>query len=277
MPGSRGGWKLVKLSYSLSPGDNRPRVGGCCRQPAMGNGRCRMHGGLSTGPRTAEGLARARRARWKHGFDSAETRALRREAAQTARNLAALVRLARAELRRRRGLVARRTRPQRPSSGAGGSSSLGMGSIARIPFRPPEVAPPLDEPGDAFLAWHGVDRTNSPSHLASSGAPAPSLPSPAPKRGGGPAPDLIRGGSCDAPQERRRTRRGHGAGVRNLSRRETESCFRDVSRLAWGRSHGFAIFRRTGFFRWTRCRKPKPLQQRVRFTPSCVVAGGTDR
>jgi hypothetical protein len=31
-----------------------------------------MHGGASTGPRTAEGLARSRRARWKHGLYSAE-------------------------------------------------------------------------------------------------------------------------------------------------------------------------------------------------------------
>jgi hypothetical protein len=40
--------------------------------PAMANGRCRMHGGASTGPRTAEGLARSKRARWKHGLYSAE-------------------------------------------------------------------------------------------------------------------------------------------------------------------------------------------------------------
>ena len=40
--------------------------------PAMANGRCRMHGGTSTGPRTAEGLARSRRARWKHGLYSAD-------------------------------------------------------------------------------------------------------------------------------------------------------------------------------------------------------------
>lgn len=33
-----------------------------------------MHGGLSTGPRTAAGLARSKRARWKHGRFSAETR-----------------------------------------------------------------------------------------------------------------------------------------------------------------------------------------------------------
>ena len=37
----------------------------------MANGRCRMHGGPSTGPRTPEGLERSRRARWKHGDRSA--------------------------------------------------------------------------------------------------------------------------------------------------------------------------------------------------------------
>ena len=58
----------------------RTRCGGKCCQPAMSNGRCRLHGGLSTGPRTPEGLARSRRARWKHGARSAEVRALRRGA-----------------------------------------------------------------------------------------------------------------------------------------------------------------------------------------------------
>ena len=57
------------------------RAGGCCRQPAMKNGRCRMHGGLSTGPRTAEGRARCAAARRTHGFYSAETTTLRRAAA----------------------------------------------------------------------------------------------------------------------------------------------------------------------------------------------------
>ena len=38
----------------------------------MRNGRCRLHGGLSTGPRTPEGLARSRRARWTHGGYSVE-------------------------------------------------------------------------------------------------------------------------------------------------------------------------------------------------------------
>jgi hypothetical protein len=52
----------------------KTRASASCRGPAMKNGRCRMHGGLSTGPRTAEGLARSRRANWKHGRYSAEAR-----------------------------------------------------------------------------------------------------------------------------------------------------------------------------------------------------------
>jgi hypothetical protein len=56
----------------------KTRAGSPCRSPAMHNGRCRMHGGASTGPRTPEGLARSRRANWKHGRYSEEARALRR-------------------------------------------------------------------------------------------------------------------------------------------------------------------------------------------------------
>jgi len=39
----------------------------CQARPVRGKARCRLHGGLSTGPRTPEGLERSRRARWKHG------------------------------------------------------------------------------------------------------------------------------------------------------------------------------------------------------------------
>ena len=156
-PPPRRGW----LRHGNPPGDYakaprcgaRTRAGGCCRQPAMRNGRCRMHGGLSTGPRTAEGLARSRRARWKHGLDSAEIRALRRETMLTARRLAGLVRLANANFpraefplrspRRRRRTEAR-PRPAAPASSSGTrmQSSLGMGSIARISVFP---FSPLDE------------------------------------------------------------------------------------------------------------------------------------
>jgi hypothetical protein len=51
------------------------RQSSCCG-PAMKNGRCQMHGGLSTGPRTPEGLERSRRARWKHGVYSRDVRQL---------------------------------------------------------------------------------------------------------------------------------------------------------------------------------------------------------
>ena len=36
--------------------------------------------GAPTGPRTKKGMARSRRANWKHGFDSAAAKATRREA-----------------------------------------------------------------------------------------------------------------------------------------------------------------------------------------------------
>lgn len=47
------------------------RAGSPCRSPAMANRRCRMHGGKSTGARTAEGLQRSRKAPIKHGLRSA--------------------------------------------------------------------------------------------------------------------------------------------------------------------------------------------------------------
>lgn len=43
----------------------------------MPNGRCRLHGGASTGPRTADGLARIKAARTTHGHYSAEMKGLR--------------------------------------------------------------------------------------------------------------------------------------------------------------------------------------------------------
>jgi hypothetical protein len=71
-----------------------PRCGALARtrgnQPSLapavrGSARCRMHGGLSTGPRTGEGLERSRRARWKHGRYSQAARAERRLEALTKR------------------------------------------------------------------------------------------------------------------------------------------------------------------------------------------------
>jgi hypothetical protein len=148
-PPLRRGW----LRHGNRPGDYakaprcgaRTRAGGCCRQPAMANGRCRMHGGLSTGPRTEAGLARARRARWKHGFDSAEIRNLRSAASHAGRNLAFLVRLA-------KEVFGPSRRPVRRSLGKGGPSRP-----AAAAARPSSGAPA----GSEILAGHGVHRTDS--------------------------------------------------------------------------------------------------------------------
>jgi hypothetical protein len=69
------GW----LKYGNAPYDitkvkrcgARNRRGTACGSPAMRNGHCRIHGGLSTGPKTAEGVERIRRTVTKHGLYSA--------------------------------------------------------------------------------------------------------------------------------------------------------------------------------------------------------------
>jgi hypothetical protein len=53
------------------------RRGTSCQCPAMANGRCRLHGGLSTGPKTVAGIERIRRAVTKHGGYSEATQAER--------------------------------------------------------------------------------------------------------------------------------------------------------------------------------------------------------
>ena len=45
----------------------RNRHGLPCRGPAMKNGRCKNHGGKSTGPKTFDGKYRSQRARLVHG------------------------------------------------------------------------------------------------------------------------------------------------------------------------------------------------------------------
>src|SRR3954452_6417412 len=70
---------------------SRRRDGQPCRGAAMPDGRCRMHGGPSTGPRTPEGLKRSRRSNWKHGHYSAEAKRVRREARQQYRVLRQLI------------------------------------------------------------------------------------------------------------------------------------------------------------------------------------------
>lgn len=75
----RRGW----LKNGNLPGDpsKAPRCGAKakrtqepCLAPSMANGRCRLHGGKSTGAKTAQGMARSKSANWKTGRYSAEAK-----------------------------------------------------------------------------------------------------------------------------------------------------------------------------------------------------------
>jgi hypothetical protein len=88
-------WRLTLPLARLAPRClARTRHGGSCQQAAMSNGRCRMHGGASTGPRTAEGLERIRKARTKHGRRTAEMEQLRKLVVSLRREARQLVELA---------------------------------------------------------------------------------------------------------------------------------------------------------------------------------------
>src|SRR5258708_15548638 len=52
---------LLKANAAPRCGARSKRTGKPCRGAAMPNGRCKLHGGKSTGPRTPEGLERSRR------------------------------------------------------------------------------------------------------------------------------------------------------------------------------------------------------------------------
>src|SRR5215813_9549142 len=62
-------WRTLLPAAVLDPSGQRAA--------AMPNGRCKVHGGKSTGPRTPEDLERSRRANWKHGYYSREAKAER--------------------------------------------------------------------------------------------------------------------------------------------------------------------------------------------------------
>jgi hypothetical protein len=74
--------------FSRAPrcGAHARRTSQPCKSPSMANGRCRLHGGRSTGPRTLEGKARAQKANWRHGEHSKEMRTFRAMARQLGRS-----------------------------------------------------------------------------------------------------------------------------------------------------------------------------------------------
>jgi len=66
----------------------KTRRGTACRRPASKrNGRCRLHGGASTGPRTEEGLAKIAAANTTTGQHTKAMIARRREDAKIAKGL----------------------------------------------------------------------------------------------------------------------------------------------------------------------------------------------
>lgn len=79
---NRGAW--LKNGNSVGDPSKAPRCGARnrrdmpCQCPAMRNGRCRLHGGLSSGPKTKAGIERIRRAVTKHGKYSQAAEAERR-------------------------------------------------------------------------------------------------------------------------------------------------------------------------------------------------------
>lgn len=78
----RRGGKAAPIEVALTAprcAARRKYDGKPCQGPAMANGRCRLHGGLSTGPKTEEGRRRIAKAQWKHGYYSKESVEKRRE------------------------------------------------------------------------------------------------------------------------------------------------------------------------------------------------------
>jgi hypothetical protein len=94
-PRASGDWRHALAAARAAPrcGARSRRSGLACQGAAMPNGRCRMHGGASTGPRPAEGLARCVLAKTKHGRRNAAARALAAQRGQVRAAIAALRRL----------------------------------------------------------------------------------------------------------------------------------------------------------------------------------------
>ena len=68
----------------------KTRKGTLCQRPAFKhNGKCRLHGGLSTGAKTADGLKRISDANLKHGRHTKDKLEAQRQAAEVGRKVLA--------------------------------------------------------------------------------------------------------------------------------------------------------------------------------------------
>ena len=70
---------VPKLHFFKPCGATSKRSGLPCTQPAMKNGRCRFHGGKSTGAKTPEGKQAQRQANLKAGLYTKEALAERQQ------------------------------------------------------------------------------------------------------------------------------------------------------------------------------------------------------
>jgi hypothetical protein len=224
-----------RLRNGATPGDflAAPRCGAhirsgdCCRQPAMKNGRCRLHGGLSTGPRTAEGRARCAAARRTHGFYSAEMVALRRAGAAHCRRMDALIVSLKVPRTAGHGVLPSNlsnrgtgradTRPVSTTAAARSAPSAsrrlrGESSSARSPSTAGHgVLPPVSHarwtaspakasssaPSSAAPPSASVSRSNCPSPPWGNGYPCQRLPRSASTRGDEAGPLASRGPGAD--------------------------------------------------------------------------------
>ena len=129
----------------------RARSGAPCRAPVMANGRCRMHGGTSTGPRTPEGMARMTAARTTHGMYGMSS-APRRAQQRYVRTLTARSRLL---------ATATWLRAYLPPEMA-----------ARLEQGPPELASPMHPSQVAFAMRAGSLGTGAGGQAPGNGVPA---------------------------------------------------------------------------------------------------------
>jgi hypothetical protein len=75
--------------------ERRPGAGHDANVPQCQTARCRLHGGLSTGPKTAEGIERIRQAVTKHGVYSKTAKAQQQYFRQLLREFRAMLEAAR--------------------------------------------------------------------------------------------------------------------------------------------------------------------------------------
>ena len=90
-------WRKALKAANAAPrcGAMKRRKKTPCGSPAMANGRCRIHGGTSTGPKTQEGIERIRMTHWKHGRRSAEAIRRRKEGVALRREIKRIADIAR--------------------------------------------------------------------------------------------------------------------------------------------------------------------------------------